>query len=136
MINVQWIQKMMVFMNGRYGFDEFSKFLVFIGLVFSLLSNFIGGTVVSAVGFAFVVFAGLRVLSKEKNNRLKELQRYIKIKQRIVTRYYKIKNSWTQRKVYKYTKCPECKQKVRVPKGKNKIRITCPSCQNKFIKKT
>ena len=37
---------------------------------------------------------------------------------------------------YKVINCPECSQKIRVPKNKGKIKITCKSCKNKFILKT
>lgn len=32
--------------------------------------------------------------------------------------------------------CSKCHQKVRVPKGKGKIEITCPKCNYKFIKRS
>ena len=34
--------------------------------------------------------------------------------------------------VYCYYYCPSCKQQVRVPAGKGKVRITCPRCEHKF----
>jgi hypothetical protein len=33
-------------------------------------------------------------------------------------------------------KCPQCKQALRVPRGKGKILITCQNCGHKFEKKT
>ena len=36
----------------------------------------------------------------------------------------------------RHFRCPKCHQKVRVPRGKGKIQITCPKCGEKFIKKT
>lgn len=39
-------------------------------------------------------------------------------------------------KIYKYFECPNCSQKIRVPKGHGKIEITCPKCGEKFIKRT
>jgi predicted RNA-binding Zn-ribbon protein involved in translation (DUF1610 family) len=38
-------------------------------------------------------------------------------------------------KDHKYYGCPSCGQKVRVPKGAGKIRVTCPKCGTKFEKK-
>lgn len=41
-----------------------------------------------------------------------------------------------QKKIYKFYTCSSCGQKVRVPRGKGKIEITCPKCRNTFIKRT
>ena len=37
---------------------------------------------------------------------------------------------------YKRFKCPKCGTVCRVPKGRGKIKITCPNCKEQFIKKT
>lgn len=34
---------------------------------------------------------------------------------------------------YQHFFCSKCRQKLRVPKGKGKIEITCPVCRNQFI---
>lgn len=33
---------------------------------------------------------------------------------------------------YKVVNCPECEARLRVPKGKGKIKITCPKCKLAF----
>ena len=43
---------------------------------------------------------------------------------------------FADRKTHCYFKCPECGQRLRVPKGKGKIMITCPHCHTKFDRKT
>ncbi|SFK39147.1 hypothetical protein SAMN04488569_102910 [Marinilactibacillus piezotolerans] len=133
---MQFIQKMMFYMNGRYGMDELSKVLMVVGLITNILSSFFGGWFLQILGVAFIAYAVLRVLSKEKANRYKEFTRYIKLKQKIVSTIQRLRNKQAQHKVYKYYKCGACKQKVRVPRGRGKVRITCPSCQNQFVKKT
>jgi len=35
-------------------------------------------------------------------------------------------------KDFKFFECPSCGHTLRVPKGKGKVRITCPNCQTKF----
>lgn len=133
---MQWIGKLMFYMKGRYGYDELSKALILSGLVLSIFSSFTGGAILNMLALALIAFGGLRVLSKEKGNRRKELQQYIKWKQTVLTSYRTYRNRWIQRKAFKITKCPSCKQKIRIPRGRKKVRVTCPSCQNKFIKKT
>ncbi|WP_208560558.1 hypothetical protein [Marinilactibacillus kalidii] len=133
---MQFLQKMLFYMNGRYGLDELSKVLMAAGLLLNIVSNFVGGMIVSVFGIALIAYALLRVLSKEKTNRYKEYRYYITIKQKWLTKVQKLRNKQAQRKVYKVLACPECKQSIRVPKGKGKIRITCPNCKNQFVKKT
>ncbi len=37
---------------------------------------------------------------------------------------------------YKLLRCPSCRQKLRVPKGKGKIRVTCTHCGTRFDAKS
>lgn len=32
--------------------------------------------------------------------------------------------------------CPSCGQALRIPKGKGKVRITCPKCRHQLVKET
>ena len=38
-------------------------------------------------------------------------------------------------KKYRYFTCPQCKKRLRVPRGVGNITITCKGCGNKFDKK-
>ena len=40
------------------------------------------------------------------------------------------------RKLYHYYRCPQCRQKLRVPRGRGRIQISCPRCGTQFIKKS
>ena len=44
-----------------------------------------------------------------------------------------MKKRWAQRGTYRFFKCPQCRQIVRVPKGRGKICITCPKCKTEFM---
>ena len=37
---------------------------------------------------------------------------------------------------YKYLLCPQCTQRLRVPRGKGRIRVTCTNCGNVFETKS
>ena len=40
--------------------------------------------------------------------------------------------TWAELKKYKYFICPQCTQKLRVPRGKGRLRVTCTKCGNVF----
>lgn len=44
----------------------------------------------------------------------------------------RIKQKYTQFRDYKITKCPNCGQKLRLPRRKGKIVVTCKKCSTKF----
>lgn len=46
------------------------------------------------------------------------------------------KKMWDERKTTKFLKCPNCGQILSVPKGKGKIRVTCPKCRTKVETKS
>ena len=37
---------------------------------------------------------------------------------------------------YSVEKCPHCENRMRIPKGKGKLKITCKQCENSFLKQT
>lgn len=130
---MNWLRK---FMIGRYGPDQLSIAMLFLSLLLSIVLFFFPASVLSyLVYLPFVVFL-FRVLSKNIAKRREENNKFLKIWKPVESwfkkKQYQLKNS----KTHKYYSCPSCKQSVRVPKGKGKIRIICPKCKVEFIKKT
>jgi len=39
-------------------------------------------------------------------------------------------------KTHRYYRCPGCRQRLRVPRGRGNIVITCPKCHREFTKRT
>ena len=48
----------------------------------------------------------------------------------------KWKQQWHEYRTYRYLICPQCSQRLRVPRGKGKIKVTCTKCRNQFIAKS
>lgn len=121
-------------MKGRYGIDKMSQTLFTAALVFLVLVYFGGGLLFECIGIALFVYAGYRTLSKDITARRAENARYQEAVRNIKE---KIHPSGADKNHRVYI-CPNkgCGQKIRVPKGKGKIEITCPKCKEKFIKRT
>ena len=127
------------FMYGRYGTDEFSRVLVGITMVCFVLTWFTGGileTVIYFLGWMSCIYAYVRMFSRNHGKRWAENQKYLSFKNRMLGNINRQKNYAQQRKTHRIFACPGCKQKIRVPKGKGKIEITCPKCKTKFRKKS
>ena len=133
-------EKLIRFMQGRYGIDQLSKFLLITGLAVVLLSAFFGETEVSMLlyifGWGVVIYCYFRIFSRNVQKRYAENQAYLMKTYKIRNWFQNQKNIWQQRKVYHIYTCPSCKQKIRIPKGKGKIEVRCPKCGTTFIKKS
>lgn len=134
-------EKLMKFMHGRYGNDELNQFLfklLFAGLFISLISVRPShlGDLFHNLCLIIVIFIYYRMFSKDFNKRYSERNAYLKFENKVNVFLNKQKKIYAQRKSHAFFKCPSCKQKVRVPKGKGKISIHCPKCGVDFIKKS
>lgn len=125
------------------GFDSFSRFLLKMGLFVMMLSLLFRERAVSWIGFAILLFLYIRTFSKNKQKYNQQNSTFLKYKrratslfQRQINVFQKFRDKLQQRKIYRFYKCPNCKQNIRIPKGKGKVIITCPSCSTKFVKKT
>lgn len=129
-------EKLARFMYGRYGVDRLSKHMVTVGLVCSLLSVFFGGNLLYLLALAIFIYGYYRIFSKNHTKRYKELAAYERFLARIKGFPRKWKKEMEERKEYRIFKCPSCKQKLRVPKGRGMVEIRCRKCQTLFRKKT
>ncbi len=128
-------EKLQRFMWGRYGNDNFNQFLLAVAFV-SLLISFFGGGLFYLVATVVMVYAYFRMFSRNISKRSAENQQFLKQKLRVRAFFTKKKKELAERKVYHIYRCPNCRQKIRIPRGKGKIAIRCRKCGNEFIKKS
>jgi predicted RNA-binding Zn-ribbon protein involved in translation (DUF1610 family) len=144
-------------MQGRNGVDALAKFenkasivCLIAGLVFSIVcvvllrhEAYTAATVFRILNYVFfgvgillAIHCFWRMFSRNISKRQAENTRYLYRRQRIARFFSAKKQAWKDRKTYKYFKCPKCGQRLRAPRKKGKIRVTCSKCSNIFIYKT
>ena len=114
-------ERFATFMIGRYGIDEFGRFINILWLICAVVSIFVSFLVIPSL--VFMGYGMFRMFSRNHAARAAENRIFCKIIHR-------------QKTTHRIFKCPNCAQKIRVPKGKGKICIKCPKCRIEFIKKT
>ena len=121
------------FMYGRYGLDQLNIFLmvsaVAVSIVGMILTRFgavcaVIGAVLSLLSYGLLFWYLFRAFSRNIEARALENRRFLVRRSRLTDRQNR------------YYRCPNCKQTVRVPRGRGKICIKCPKCSEKFIRKT
>ena len=127
-------QRLQQFMMGRYGGDQLGKVLTLASLILLLVSLFFDITICYILGVGVLIYTYWRMFSKNVSKRYEENQKFVNMRYRAVVKWDKQKKQWAQRKTHRFFKCPQCSQKVRVPKGRGKICITCPKCKTEFTK--
>ncbi len=129
-------QKIMQFMQGRYGADQFSKFLIYLSLILLIITLFCRNNFIYYIAVIVLFYSYFRMLSRNISKRYAENQKYLSVRYKVVGRFNWIKLRIKDSKTHRIYKCPSCSQKIRVPKGKGRISIKCPKCRIEFIKKT
>ena len=129
-------EKFLHFMQGRYGADQLYRVMLIGGAVLVILSNFIFVVFFLLLGWILVVLAFVRAFSKDYSRRYAENQKFLELTGKIRKVFGKQRYVMEQRKDYHIYTCPQCRQKIRMPRGKGKVEISCPKCHTKFIKKS
>ena len=127
-------EKFMRFMYGRYGVDTLGKYSLGAGLATMVLSIVFDSYTLSLLSWFFIILTYFRMFSRNLYKRSSENQTFLNKTYTLRTWFGKQKNMLAQRKTHHIYRCPGCKQKIRVPRGKGRIEIRCPKCHTTFIK--
>lgn len=128
-------ERLQRFMAGRYGVDELSKFLNLVTL-FVLVAGIFLLPQASSFAVVVIIINYFRIFSRNTYARSNENAAFMRKRNQLTGWFSSKKNRFTQRKTHRFYKCASCKKTVRIPRGKGKIEITCPVCQNKFIRRS
>lgn len=129
-------RRWMEFMSGRYGADQLSRFTLAVSLVLLVANIFTNLRIVYLAALVVLAWCYYRMFSRNIAKRSAENQKYLNAVWKLKVRFGKFRNRVVQSKDYHIYKCPSCGQKIRIPRGKGKICITCPKCRTEFQKKS
>ena len=124
--------RLQTLLKGRYGNDQLNLFILSITIFFGLLSTLFESMLLSLIATASIFLCYYRIFSKQLVKRTHENQKFLKyylpVKTAFKKRFYHLK----MQRTHKYLTCKGCGQKLRVPRGKGKICITCPKCKEEI----
>ena len=129
-------ERMQRFMAGRYGNDQLNQFIFIVAIISMVLEIITRQSLFYTLTLVLLILAYVRVFSRNNNKRYEENMKFLQKKDAILNKFRKQKYYAAQRRNFHIYTCPQCKQKIRIPKGKGKISITCPKCRTSFIKKS
>jgi DNA-directed RNA polymerase subunit RPC12/RpoP len=122
-------EKITKFANGRYGIDDLGKTIFLVSIVVYIIGVLLQNSILAFLAmFGFLIFL-CRTLSGDRWERSAENRKYLGY-----TKLWKLR--YENRRTARVYMCEKCGRYIRVPKGKGKIQITCPSCGSKMIRKT
>ena len=131
-------EKFAKFMYGRYGTDRLNMFLLIVLMVWAVGNLFVRNAYFSELltswEFLLIILIYYRMFSRNISKRYAENQKYLAMENRVRRFLGKNKYIQQQRKEFHIYTCPQCKQKIRIPKGKGKVSIRCPKCGREFVK--
>ena len=123
-------------MEGRYGNDELSQFLVTVAFVILLLSLIKPLRFLYIVSILIMAWALIRCYSKNIEKQYAEREKYLRFKDGWENEVAFRHNQRVDRKTHRYFRCKRCKTVLRIPKGKGKVEVRCPKCHETTIKKS
>lgn len=125
-------------MYGRHGADRLTMgqaiLLLVLGVV-SLFTRGVAATVLWVLQLAVLAWMLFRMFSRNHAKRAKEDLWFANLMSSVSKKFGFFKQRLSDRS-NKYFRCPRCRARLRVPKGRGVITVTCPKCGNRFDKRS
>ena len=124
------------FMAGRYGSDPLNNALLILGIALIIVARILGWAWMNVFILALLCLCYFRMFSRNIQARYAENQKFLQKWGPVSRRLHNAVMRFQDRKTHRYFKCPNCHKRLRVPKGRGKITITCPHCRTQFVRKS
>ncbi len=128
--------KIASWMEGRNGSDELGICVLVVALLLIVINVFVRTFILTAFALVLIGYSFWRLISRDVEAREGENVIFLDFVSPIMPWLKHPAEAAREVRAYKHLACPECGQRVRVPRKKGKIRITCPKCSAKFEAKS
>ena len=105
-------------------------------LILNMVFAFTGWDALYILSFALAILSIFRIFSKNVSKRYEENQKFLQMTEPVRSFFSAKTAGLLDLRTHRHFRCPQCKQKIRVPRGKGNIQITCPKCRHEFVKKS
>lgn len=122
-------------MTGRYGFDQLSLFILAVYLLLYFVSAILRLRILRLAATLLLLWGVFRFLSRNIPKRRAENAAFLKVAGPALS-WFRMRRTASRDKEHCYFTCPNCRQQLRVPRGKGKIHVTCRNCGTVFEKET
>lgn len=129
-------EKIYRFMQGRYGMDGLSGFLIGTGFIMSVFNTFFRGNLFMILSWGCIIFAFTRIFSKDRGRCIAQNMWFYDHTRGAREWIRREKSRMRIRKTHHIYTCKNCGQKIKIPRGKGRIMVTCPKCRNEFLKRS
>jgi hypothetical protein len=125
-----------LWMRGRNGADALAVTCIWLAVILYLIGLASRLMLFSILAFALLIYAWMRMSSRSLAARAKENRLFLSKLGPVRPWIQDPVAAWREFRAYRHLTCPECGQHVRVPRGRGKIRVSCPTCHHKFEAKS
>lgn len=135
--------KIQAFMLGRNGSDKLSRWALGAAIIVCIINMFFGNVILFMLCYALLFYSIYRMFSRNVSARQSENQAFENFLARFTSKGRKAKGKTakgaskgagagaktTSASKVTFT-CEECGQSLSVPKGRGKLKVTCPKCHH------
>ena len=132
MAKQDWQKKAAEWLQGRNGSDELGICVSLVALILVIVNIFLNSFIISVIALVLIVYTFWRSASRNLEARENENGVFCEFLGPVRPWVRNPVEAFSEARAYRHFKCPECGQRVRVPRGKGKVRVRCPKCSTKF----
>ncbi len=128
--------KLQQFMAGRYGVDQLARSLNLVVIILLVVSMLTRQWFLYLFALGLMFYSYFRIFSRNRARRYAENTKYLQKTAGIRNYFAVLGRDMRTRRTHHIYRCPGCRQKIRIPRGKGKVAVRCPKCSTEFIKKS